>query len=292
MMREILTNKVILYTLVASLIVIIITVIVCLLLHKNPKLKRRRRYKPGSRNLKVDIGNAQIIGTREKQDDAFATHTRDYGVMAVVADGIGGYINGNIASSITIETYMDEFAKRDVTANTSYFFQTSALLSNERIRDEFGEAKGGTTVVAIVIEKNNLNWSSVGDSNIAIYRDGRLITVNRKENMKNWLEDQYFAGAIAREDAIGNPYAKRLVNYIGFDGFKRADESEHPIVLQKKDKVLLYSDGIEVLSQIELEKLLSKRISAQKTAELMIRAVENKKVRNQDNATIIILRMK
>lgn len=292
MMNELIRNPIIIVLLVTSIVVISITIIVCLLLRNKHRYRRKRRYTAVKRNLKIDIGNAQIIGTRERQDDSFATQVSHYGVMAVVADGIGGYVNGNIASNITIETYLDEFMKRDVTANISYYFQTAALLSNERIRDEFGEAKGGTTVVAVLIENNNLHWSSVGDSNIAVFRDRRLITVNRKENMKNWLEDQYFAGAIAREDALGNPYDKRLVNYIGYDGFKRADESERPIALQKRDKVLLYSDGIEVLSQIELEKLLSKNVSAQKTAELLIHAVENKKAKNQDNATIIVLRMK
>lgn len=292
MIGELLSNRVILITLISAITVILVTIILCLLLRRKTKGKRKHRSVTGHRRWKVDIGNAQIIGTREKQDDSFATEVKDYGIMAIVADGIGGYVNGNLASRITVETYLDEFQKRDVTANISYYFQSSAILSNERIRDEFGEAKGGTTVVGVVIDKHNLYWTSVGDSNIAVYRDGRLITVNRKENMKNWLEDQYFAGAIAREDAMGNAYDKRLVNYIGYDGFKKADESDRPIRLQRKDKVLLYSDGVEVLSQIELEKILTKRISAQKTADTIMHAIECKNVRNKDNATIIILRMK
>ncbi len=216
----------------------------------------------------------------------------DYGILAVVADGIGGYINGNIASSIAVETYLDEFQKCDVTGNIRHFFNKSAVLSNERIRDEFGEAKGGTTLVAVVIENNQMHWTSVGDSNIAVFRDGRLISVNRKENYKNWLEDQYYAGAISKEDAMDDRQGKHLVNYIGYDGFKMTDETEYPVLLQKNDKIIVYSDGVELLSQIELEKILSKRATAQKIAETIIDATKQKQARNKDNATVIVISLK
>ena len=247
---------------------------------------------PCGTTLKVDIGNAQIIGTREKQDDSFATSVKPYGVMGIVADGIGGYINGNIASEITVETYLDEFEKRDVTENISYYFQKSAVLSNDRIRDEFGEVTGGTTQVSVVLMDDKMFWSSVGDSNIAVFRNGRLIEVNRKENVKNWLEDQYLAGQIRKEDADGGQFEKRLVNYLGYDGFKKASESDRPILLKKKDQVLLYSDGVEVIGQIELENILAKRGSAQQKADLIMQAIVNKQVRSKDNATIIILAVK
>ena len=256
------------------------------------KWRRQTRGYKLADNLYVDIGNAQIIGTREKQDDSFATSFQEYGLMAIVADGIGGYINGNLASQIAVETYLDEFEKRDVTDNLSYFFQTTAVLANERIRDEFGEAKGGTTVVSVVLIEDKMYWTSVGDSNIAVLRGGRLIEINRKENVKNWLEDQYRAGAIGREEAMGGPMDKRLVNYVGYDGFKKADESDRPIFLKKKDKVLIYSDGVEVLGQIELENILSKRISAQDMADEIMEAIERKNVRSKDNSTIIILNIK
>lgn len=242
--------------------------------------------------LKADIGNAQIIGTREKQDDSFATSVRPYGIMGIVADGIGGYINGNLASQITVETYLDEFEKRDVSENVSYYFQKSAVLSNDRIRDEFGETPGGTTQVSVVLMDDKMYWSSVGDSNIAVFRNGRLIEINRKENVKNWLEDQYLAGTIRKEDADGGQLAKRLVNYLGYDGFKKASESDRPIILKKKDQVLLYSDGVEVIGQIELENILSKRGSAQQKADMIMQSITQKQVRSKDNATIIILAVK
>lgn len=284
-MREVITDSKVLIAFGIAIGVIVIVLIVCIVI----RLMRSQKGYPIGKELSADIGNAQTIGTREKQDDSFATSIREYGIMAVVADGIGGYINGNLASRITVDTFLDEFEKRDVTENLSYYFQKSAMLSNERIRDEFGEAKGGTTVVTVVLKDDKLFWTSAGDSNIAVFRGGRIIMVNRKENVKNWLEDQYYAGSVRREDVLGSQTDTRLVNYLGYDGFKKADESDRPIYLKKQDKVLIYSDGVEVLGQIELETILGKKMHPQKTADAIISAIEMKKKNKKDNATIVIL---
>lgn len=283
-MREIFTDSKVLLALGIAICIILIVLIICILIRLS---KNSRGYVFGGK-LTADIGNAQTIGTREKQDDSFATSICEYGMMGIVADGIGGYLNGNLASRITVDTFLDEFEKRDVMENLNYYFQKSAMLSNERIRDEFGDAKGGTTAVAVVLKADKMFWTSVGDSNISVFRDGRIIAVNRKENVKNWLEDQYYAGSIRREDVLNSKTDTRLVNYLGYDGFKKADESDRPIYLKKKDKVLLYSDGVEVLGQIELENILSKKMSAQKTADTIIDAVNMKKKNKKDNATIVI----
>lgn len=287
-MQDLFTDTRVLLALGIAIGVILIVLVSCILIRVS---KNARGYGFGGK-LTVDVGNAQTIGTREKQDDSFATSICEYGILGIVADGIGGYLNGNLASKITVDTFLDEFEKRDVTENLTYYFQKSAMLSNERIRDEFGEAKGGTTVVAVALKEDKMFWTSVGDSNISVFRDGRIIAVNRKENVKNWLEDQYYAGSIRREDVLSSKTDTRLVNYLGYDGFKKADESDRPIYLKKNDKVLLYSDGVEILGEIVLESLLSKKMKAQKTADAIIEAVNAKKKDKKDNATIVIFSIK
>ncbi|SFR97473.1 PP2C family protein-serine/threonine phosphatase [Anaeromicropila populeti] len=238
----------------------------------------------------IDLGNAQYIGTREKQDDSFATYVSPYGTLAIVADGIGGFLNGHLASKIAVDTYLSEFKKNDVTGNINYYFQHASKTANYEIRKKFEDIPCGTTVVGTILIKNDLYWVSVGDSIIALFRDGRIIPINRKQNVENWLEDQYFSGKISREDALDHPQSRRLMNYVGYDGFEGAEVSPRPVTLQKGDKVLLYSDGIETLNQIELETLLSrKKASANDLAEDIIDAIKRKNVKSKDNATIIIM---
>ena len=46
--------------------------------------------------------------------------------------------------------------------------------------------------------------------------------VNRKENVKNWLENQYYAGYARREEVLDGKSDKRLVNYLGYTSLARA----------------------------------------------------------------------
>lgn len=240
----------------------------------------------------LDIGNAQYIGTREKQDDSFGSCQREYGLVAVVADGIGGFINGDVASKITVNTFLKEFKKNDLTGNVNYYFQSAAQKANFEIRKKFEDTPCGTTVVSVVINKKQMYWFSVGDSNIAVYRKNRLIPVNRKENVENWLEEQYLTGKIRKEEAMNHPLSRRLMNYIGYDGFEGGRVSEQPLTLQRGDTVLLYSDGIEVLSQIQLESILSKKGTADDVAEQIIDAVKAENKKSKDNATVVVIKVK
>lgn len=238
---------------------------------------------------RIVIGNAQTIGTREKQDDSFASYVSDYGTLAVVADGIGGFLNGHIASKIAVNTFVEEFKKGDVTGNISYYFQHAAKTANYEIRKKFDDVPCGTTLVSTLIIGNEMYWMSVGDSVIALFRDGRIIPINRKQNVENWLEDQYFSGKIRREEAMDHPQSRRLMNYIGFDGFEGGEVSPRPVRLKKGDKVLLYSDGVEVLNQIELENILARKAPAYDLADDIIDAINHKNKKSKDNSTIIII---
>lgn len=252
----------------------------------------RRDAFVGKQKEELDIGNAQYIGTREKQDDSFGSCQREYGLVAVVADGIGGFINGDVASKITVNTFLKEFKKNDLTGNVNYYFQSAAQKANFEIRKKFEDTPCGTTVVSVVINKKQMYWFSVGDSNIAVYRKNRLIPVNRKENVENWLEEQYLTGKIRKEEAMNHPLSRRLMNYIGYDGFEGGRVSEHPLTLQRGDTVLLYSDGIEVLGQIQLESILSKKGTADDVAEQIIDAVKAENKKSKDNATVVVIKVK
>jgi len=239
----------------------------------------------------VRIGNGQILGDREKQEDSFATEVLEYGVFAIVADGIGSYVNGRVASKLAVATFLREFRKMDISDNIPYFFNRTALNVNSDIKALYGDIPVGTTIAAAIIRYNRLYYGWAGDSTIAIYRAGSLINLNEKDNVGSRLEELYHSGRITREDVLKTPYQERLVNYVGHDEFQGLSLAERVITLKKGDLVLLYSDGLETLRKIEIEGILSNL----KTPELMVdqfmTAIRYKKVNNKDNATVIILKI-
>ncbi|MBQ2746010.1 MAG: serine/threonine-protein phosphatase [Lachnospiraceae bacterium] len=283
-MQDILTNP---YTWIAVLsVLIVLFVILCLVIGRDKnKAGKVKRYPVAS----VDIGMAQFIGTREKQDDSFGVHTNGNGTFAIVADGIGGFMDGDVASRIAVDTFIENFKMGNVSNNINFFFNSSAITANERIRKQFGDKMCGTTVVAAIVADRKLYYTSIGDSIISVFRNGRLIPVNTKHNVESYLEELYMSGKITREQALGSNKNRRLMNYVGHDGFVNPEEMDKPVNLKVGDKVLLYSDGVELLSQIEMEDILSRKGNAQQKAEIIMNTIVYKNAKSKDNSTVVIL---
>ncbi|MBD8032006.1 MULTISPECIES: PP2C family protein-serine/threonine phosphatase [Solibacillus] len=242
-------------------------------------------------NRHIEIGNAQTIGAREEQDDYFATCETKNGTMAVLADGISGLANGRMASTVAVTTFIEAFTALGNLTNIQEFFKATAVKSNKQIVQNLNGSNGGTTLVAVIIdEEGYLHWGAVGDSIITIFRKGEFLALNEKHIFENVLKERYIAGEISQIEIQENPLKKRLINYLGYEGFKNFDVGKKPIQLFTGDKICLFSDGIyDALTEVELEALLSQNAAPYDIASNIIHVIEKKHLKNQDNATIVIL---
>lgn len=128
------------------------------------------------------------------------------------------------------------------------------------------------------------------DSVLTIFRNGEFLKINQKHIFESVLTERYISGEISQLEVQENPLKKRLINYLGYAGFKNLDTGNNPIQLNRGDKVCLFSDGIyDALTEVEMEKILSQQAPPYDLAQSMIKAVEQKRLKNQDNATIVIL---
>lgn len=240
---------------------------------------------------RIEIGNGQTIGRRDEQDDYFSTAETKDGVIAVLADGISGLANGRMASTIAVTTFIQEFKKLSGLSNLQNYFKETALVSNHMIVENLNGSNGGTTLVAAIIDANGqLHWGAVGDSIITIFRNGEFIAINQKHIFEAVLTERYISGEISQLEVQENPLKKRLINYLGYEGFKHLDTGSSPIQLKRGDKVCLFSDGVyDTLTEVEMEKILSQYAPPYDIAQNIIKAVEQKRLKNQDNATVVIL---
>ena len=251
----------------------------------------RKNYTHHVGKLSVKVGNGQTIGRRKEQDDYFSTASNSNGTIAVLADGISGLKNGRMSSTVAVNTFIQEFLKLEQLGNIELFFQKTAIQSNNEIVHQLKGTSGGTTLVAALIDQQDyLHWAAVGDSVITIFRDGEFITVNQKQTFETVLTERYLSGEISEAEVQGNPFKKRLINYLGYEEFKNVEIGRDPTKLKKGDKVCLYSDGVyNSLTEMEMERLLTQKLPPYDVAQKIIEAVEQKRLKNQDNATIVIL---
>lgn len=244
----------------------------------------------GNKEQYITVGNEQTIGKRKDQEDSFSTIITEKGIMAVLADGMGGYSKGKMASTIATNTFIHEFLKLDSINSIEKFFIQTARLTNKEILKKSKGIKTGTTIVTVIISENYLYWASIGDSAIVLFRNQEFINLNKKHIFESILQEQYLSGKISKEEVLNNPMKKRLTSYIGHEDFKDIEINKQPIELKQGDKIILCSDGVyNSISEFEMEKVLVKNIKPFKASEEIINIINKKNYPKQDNATIIIL---
>lgn len=240
------------------------------------------------------VGHAQIVGTRKNQEDSYVVSNLDdtamiyeKGLLAVVADGIGGLNAGEIASKAAIDGMCN-----------CYSAQNGEQGVCERLLEMVGAAQKavlvaarnspqcGSTLVGVLVRQRNMAFVSVGDSRICLYRAGALLQLNREHILaRDADEASVLANAPANTDARKR---KALTAFMGKANLRLIDRNTSPMRLIRGDRILLMSDGVfGTLNDDELISMMD--LPPQAAAESIVRAVDAKRREHQDNATIVIV---
>lgn len=245
------------------------------------------------RHGNILIGNEQDQGSRPEQQDSFgissieASEIKKRGLLAVVADGMGGLKNGAVYSKAAVNGALCSFREEAPEQSDEATLLRVLKRAKEKVA-ETGLNDGGTTFVAALIHHQQLYFVSVGDSRICLMRNGGLIQLNREHVYGRELDDQALNGKLTELEAHEDRQRKALTSYLGKQDDVTIDRNINPIPLYSGDKVVLMSDGIYgFLPEQELtECLLRKPMNA---AVAVKQAVLAKKHPKQDNMTIIVL---
>lgn len=249
------------------------------------------------RDICLSIGNAQDIGQRAQQQDAFAITPLEegavvasHGVMAVVCDGMGGMENGAEAAGMGAVQFMRAYLASENAADNALV--DAVYAANDAVYRAFQGKDGkiaGTTLAAASILPDGLRFVSVGDSHIYLFRKNKLYQLNRDHNYFSELLDQVRAGSMTLEEAQRHPERAHLTSYVGIEKLELVDYNVEPVDLRKGDRVLICSDGLfKTLSLQEITQIVA---SAQPYAaqDALLGAVKARNKRKQDNVTVVVL---
>ena len=255
-------------------------------------------------NLEVFVGILQGVGKRERQEDSF--YLSDYtdketvekkGVLAVVADGMGGLANGNLISNQIVVTAKECFENACYHENDNKQDEVDFLLSmlhridekTKYLQEELNETECGSTLTVVLVHGNKLFFLSVGDSHIYLLRDNKLFLLNSEHNQNSRLMDKVAEGVISVDQYRDIMGKSAITSFIGIEELELFDVSYRPLELKKDDYILLMSDGVfGTLSDRQLLEL--KQEDAADYAVAIAQAVECSARPKQDNYTAIILK--
>lgn len=242
-------------------------------------------------------GNAQHIGARPQQQDAFGfsdpsdrTFVIHGGFLGVVADGVGGLTHGSEASQSAVRTFLQAYHLKSPGESIPDALARSLSEANSAVLRVASAAEGaGTTLVAAVLHSQSLCWISAGDSRIYLLHGNRLTRVTSDHVYARQLDEQAAQGLISRDEAQNHSERGSLTSYLGQSEPKEVDRSMHPLALQPDDCVILCSDGF-YRALDELEIVGAFRGDLQRGCDTLVGQVLAKRRKQQDNLTVIALK--
>lgn len=249
-----------------------------------------------------NFAGRQIIGSRKAQEDSYAfsiVADREEGVeklLVVIADGMGGHTHGQRASQIAVEAFVEEFFLHhpNLDSNDAFALHESLMFANERISqsidDSQGELEGmGTTLLAATVSiRHGVQWISVGDSPLFLYREESLRRLNADHSMRPFIAAEIAQGKLEAEALAYHPQRNVIRSALLGDEIPIIDAPTSPLALQPGDILLFASDGLQTLDDAAIAAFLCENRDA--TAPQLIRgllaAVDELKNPKQDNVTI------
>jgi serine/threonine protein phosphatase PrpC len=178
---------------------------------------------------------------RSKNEDAIAL-SPTHGI-AILADGMGGYSAGEVASRIatdvlwqSLEQGLDrlESQLQDLLTTRGRQIQNlmvesiqranSAVIEAARVEPEYQGM--GTTLVAAVFHDDKITVAHVGDSRAYRFREGELTQITRDHSL---LQEQIDAGLISPEWARFSQNKNLVTRALGVDPEMEVEIHDHPI---------------------------------------------------------------
>jgi PPM family protein phosphatase len=251
--------------------------------------------------IEKDFAARQIQGGRPYQEDFYAfsspkgpatSETKE--LILAMADGMGGHCAGDYASHFAVEGFLQGFHQS--IGKTSERLRFGLEGANGRIASCMKEfphliADMGTTLIGLATNGEMLEYISVGDSLIYLYRDGKIKRVNEDHSLAPILSARVSNGLMTAEEAAHHPDRSTLRSAIVGDTIELIDHP-NPIRLKPGDVILVATDGILSLPDSFIQNRLAEqnKSDAATIAETLLRDIENLANPRQDNTTVALIK--
>jgi len=254
---------------------------------------------PSLPRLVVRAVGRTTVGRRSSNQDALVVRP-DLGLFAV-ADGMGGYAGGEIASHATIDAIVELYATHRDDGDCTWPHVPEGQLSLEskramvavelahravraRRHGELGQM--GSTIVLAAVTGRRLVIAHAGDSRAVLVREGVLHPLTRDHSFLAELEARELYGAEERA-RMAAQFGHVVTKAIGHG--ERLEPSVRELEVRAGDTILLSSDGLHgVIEPDELAETLTLFAPEDASEILLARAIE---AGSTDNVTAVVLRV-
>lgn len=167
--------------------------------------------------------------------------------MLVLADGMGGYTGGAMASKLVVRSFIHSYRFSWFNKDYAAILQKSAAYAHRAIRkrglkkSEFRSM--GSTVAAVILDEQRLYTINVGDSRVYLHRQNSLTQLSYDHSL---VADMARSGAISPDQIHTHRRRNQLTMSISAKR-DRINTYTYSTDLESEDIVLLCSDGLWAL---------------------------------------------
>lgn len=235
---------------------------------------------------KSDIGKARDMN----QDSYYVSQPSETVGLYIVADGMGGYNGGEIASKLAIisaKNYIEnnfvktEHSKEELQNLVKNAIEYANMVVYEKSKEDKTLEGMGTTIEVVLACENRIYIGHIGDSRVYRIRKNiiRKLTVD-DSYVQKLLKD----GTITKEEARSHPKKNMLTKALGCTSFVE------PIVtvkgFLKDDIIVITSDGLtNMVNDEEILKIINEDI--EKASEKLVEKANE--AGGLDNITVVIV---
>jgi protein phosphatase len=210
------------------------------------------------------------------------------GVLAVVADGMGGHAGGEIASAMAVETICEKYYNASGDFSVASALRAALETANREIykasRSDKGKRGMGTTCTTLALRGDKIYMAHAGDSRLYLLRGGMLYQLSEDHSAVMELVRQ---GVLTAAQARVHENKNLITRALGLHPQVEVDVWDEPMPAQAGDRYLLCSDGLSDLVEDETIEQIAGQGEPQAVCEKL---VEIAKARGgHDNITVLIL---
>jgi len=180
------------------------------------------------------------------------------GILAMVADGMGGHRAGQLASHLAVETVIHSYyhnqCNHPLKALQRAFNDANRLIYRTSQRDRSYQGMG-TTGTALVLKNHHIYFAHVGDCRLYRLRDKKLTLLTEDHTL---VREMYKQGLIRSEEIPNHPQRNIITRALGTHPEVSIStyQVQHPV--KTGDCFILCSDGLyDLVSDDEIKRYVS-----------------------------------
>lgn len=229
-------------------------------------------------------GQSEAGEVRKVNQDAYFVDTTPQGVLAIVADGMGGHKSGEIASQTAVDVLSRTLRKSQ--NHPPAAMARAVQDANLEIYDyaaEHPESRGmGTTLTTLLVDDQVGLVGHVGDSRAYLIRNGEIHQLTQDHS---WVADRVRQGLLSEEEARHHRWRNIITNALGSTPEFTLDIFHFEV--QSGDKLMLCSDGVTSLLTDEVILRILGEHSPEEAVAALVRGANERG--SPDNVTAVIL---